>query len=111
MRVRSLALALAGVAFSALAAMAQTAPYDLAILNGTQTGQSLPSNRWTAVTAPTLVAVGGRSEPFFHNSAKSLVKMLPNAEYKSLKGMNHGAVLLSAAALASQATDFFLNQN
>jgi pimeloyl-ACP methyl ester carboxylesterase len=63
------------------------------------------------VTVPTLVAVGGRSEPFFHNSAKSLVKMLPNAEYKSLKGMNHGAVLLSAAALASQETDFFLNQN
>lgn len=97
--------------WSKMAAMAQTAPYDLAILNGTQTGQSLPSNRWTAVTAPTLVAVGGRSEPFFHNGAKSLVKMLPNAEYKSLKGMNHGAVLLSAGTLASQATDFFLNQN
>ena len=97
--------------WSKMAVMAQTAPYDLAILNGTQTGQTLPSNRWTAVTAPTLVAVGGRSEPFFHNGAKSLVKMLPNAEYRSLKGMNHGAVLLSAAALASQATDFFMSQN
>jgi pimeloyl-ACP methyl ester carboxylesterase len=97
--------------WSKMAGMVHTAPYDLAILNGTQRGRPLPPHRWTTLSAPTLVAVGGSSEPFFHNGATSLVKMLPHAEYKSLKGMNHGAVLMSAAALASQATDFFLNQN
>lgn len=97
--------------WSKMAGMAHTAAYDLAILNGTQAGQPLPPNRWTVVTAPTLVAVGGRSEIFFHSGAKALIKILPNSEYKSLDGMNHGAVLLSAKALASQMTDFFLGQN
>lgn len=97
--------------WSKMAAMAHTAPYDLAILSGTQAGAPLPSNRWNSATAPTLVAVGGRSEPFFHNGAKALVGMLPHAEYKLLPGMNHGAVLLSAKALSSEITDFFLNKD
>jgi len=94
--------------WSKMTAMAHTARYDLAILNGTQTGQPLPSNRWDSVSAPTLVAVGGRSEPFFHNGAKALVGMLAHAQYRSLAGMNHGAVLLSAKALGSQVGDFLV---
>jgi pimeloyl-ACP methyl ester carboxylesterase len=93
--------------WSKMAGMAQTAAYDLAILSGTQTGRSLPARRWTSVNAPTMVAVGGKSEPFFHTGAKALVGILSNAEYKSLKGMNHGSVLLSSKALANEMSQYF----
>lgn len=75
--------------------MTHTVRYDLTILEGTQSGKSLPAERWTAVTAPTLVLVGSRSEPFFHHGAQALASMLPNARYGSLKGRDHSAVLHS----------------
>ena len=93
--------------WSRMTAMAQTAPYDLALLNGTQTGQPLPPNRWSSIEAPVLVAVGGRSEAFFHSGAKALVGILPHAEYRSLEGMNHGAVLLSSKALGQEVSEYY----
>lgn len=93
--------------WSKMTAMAQTAPYDLAVLSGTQTGQPLPPKRWSSIQAPVLVAVGGRSEPFFHSGAKALTEILPHAEYRLLKGMNHGAVLLSSKALGQEVSEYF----
>src|SRR5262245_58059255 len=59
--------------WSKMAAVAHTIPYDLAVLAGTQDGGPLPSTRWNATPAPTLVMVGGKSPAFFHTGAKALV--------------------------------------
>jgi pimeloyl-ACP methyl ester carboxylesterase len=88
--------------------MAQTIPYDLAVLDGTQGGHPLPVDRWEDVTIPIEVAVGSRSEPFFHNGAKSLARVLPSARYESVAGLNHGALLLAPAALGKKVEEFLL---
>lgn len=94
--------------WSKMAGMAHTVPYDLTILEGTQAGKSLPANRWGASAAPTLVMVGSRSEPFFHSGAKAVANLLPNAQYRSLEGGNHGSVLLAPKAIAAAVEQFFL---
>lgn len=93
--------------WSKMAGMAQTLPYDLAILEGTQTGKPLPSQRWASNTTPTLVMVGSRSEAFFHSGAKELAGILPHAQYRSLEGGNHGSVLLGPETLAGAVEQFF----
>jgi pimeloyl-ACP methyl ester carboxylesterase len=93
--------------WSKMTGMAQTIPYDLAILEGTQNGKPLPKERWASNTSPTLVMVGSRSELFFHTGAKELVGILPHADYRSLEGGNHGSVLLGPKALASEVERFF----
>lgn len=94
--------------WSKMCAMAHTIPYDLAILDGTQAGQPLPVERWKDTSLPIKVAVGSRSEPFFHSGAKELVRILPSTEYQSLPGLNHGALLLAPAALGRDVQDFLL---
>ncbi|MGJ5820632.1 alpha/beta fold hydrolase [Paludibaculum fermentans] len=93
--------------WSKMTAIAQTIPYDLAILAGTQTGQPLPRDRWSTETAPALIAVGGRSELFFHHGAQALAGLLPKARYLSLEGQDHSAVLLAPKELAAAAGQFF----
>lgn len=95
--------------WSKMCTMAHTIPYDLAILDGTQAGQPLPVERWKSASLPIRVAVGGRSEPFFHSGAKGLVQILPSAQYQSLAGLNHGALLLAPAALGKDIQDFLLH--
>jgi pimeloyl-ACP methyl ester carboxylesterase len=87
--------------------MAHTLPYDLAVLEGTQSGKPLPKRRWESVTAPTLVLVGSRSEAFFHDGGKQLAGILPRAEYRSLEGGNHGSVLLGPKPVAAAVEQFF----
>ncbi len=94
--------------WSSMCGMAQTIPYDLAILKGTQDGQPLPENRWNSVTAPIEVAVGGRSEPFFHNGAKALARMIPGSRYESIAGLHHGALLMAPAVLGRDIQAFFV---
>jgi pimeloyl-ACP methyl ester carboxylesterase len=93
--------------WSKMADMAHTLRYDLTILAGTQTGKPLPPERWAADTAPTLVAVGSRSEAFFHHGAQALAGILPNAQYRSLAGRDHSAVLLAPEAIVAAAEPFF----
>lgn len=92
--------------WSKMTAMAHTLPYDLAILEGTQSGKPLPKERWASNTTPTLVMVGSRSEAFFHSGARQLAGILPHAEYRSLEGGNHGSVLLGPKALAVAVEQF-----
>lgn len=87
--------------------LANTAPYDLMILSGTQSGKPLPSGRWSQVTAPTMVAVGAKSEPFFHAGAKALTRLLPNVTYEPLDGLDHSAVLVTPHELATKSLQFF----
>jgi pimeloyl-ACP methyl ester carboxylesterase len=97
--------------WSKMTGMAHTLPYDLTILEGTQVGKPLPAARWAANAAPTLVVVGGKSEAFFHTGAKALAEMLPDAQYCSLPGRNHGAVLVAPRAVAVAVEQFFLSGN
>jgi len=96
--------------WSKMTGMAHTVPYDLAILDGTQAGKPLPADRWPGIVAPTLVAVGGKSEPFFHSGAKASAHVIPNALYRSLDGLDHGAVLLASKAIATSVERFFLDE-
>jgi pimeloyl-ACP methyl ester carboxylesterase len=97
--------------WSKMTGMAHTIPYDLAVLAGTQTGKPLPATRWASDQAPTLVMVGSKSEAFFHSSAKELVGMLPNAQYRVLEGGSHAAVMLTPKDLAAAVDGFFLNRS
>lgn len=94
--------------WSKMCSMAHTIPYDLAILDGTQAGRHLPAERWKNAAVPIKVSVGGKSEAFFHSGAKGLVEILPSAQYQSLAGLNHGALLLAPAVLGKDVNDFLL---
>jgi pimeloyl-ACP methyl ester carboxylesterase len=89
-----------------MASIAHTIPYDVAILAGTQSGKPLPADRWSAATAPTLVMVGSKSEAFFHSGAKALVELLLNAQYRSLEGRDHGAVMMAPKDIAAAINAF-----
>ena len=96
--------------WSKMAAIAHTIPYDLACLSGTQEGKPLPAKRWVQAKAPTLVMVGGKSEAFFHTGAKALVSLLLHAQYRSLEGRDHSAVLMAPQAIAAAMGEFFLSR-
>ena len=96
--------------WSSMVGMAHTIPYDLAILAGTQTGQPLPTNRWASAQAQTLVLVGSKSETFFHTGAKALAELLPHAQYRSLAGRGHEAVLMAPKDIAAAIHGFFLGR-
>ncbi len=90
--------------WSAMEAMAHTLPYDGAILDGTMTGGPLPADRWTSVTAPTLVMDGDQSPAWARNSVRALTEALPNAEHRTLQGQDHGA---ASDVLAPVLVEFF----
>jgi pimeloyl-ACP methyl ester carboxylesterase len=81
--------------------IAGTAAYDLRILHGTQAGKPLPAGRWAGVTAPVVVAVGGKSEPFFHSGGQAAAKVFREARFVSLDGLDHSAVLMAPEAIAA----------
>jgi pimeloyl-ACP methyl ester carboxylesterase len=84
--------------------VAHTLPYDGMIVKDFLAGKPLPPKRWASFTRPTLVIVGGNSEPFFHNGAQALVDDMPNAQRRILEGQDHA---VSSPALAPVLMDFF----
>lgn len=87
--------------------IAHTIPYELAVLEGTQTGKPLPSDRWTSVRVPTMVMVGSKSERFFHTGAQAIANLLPHAEYRVLEGGDHGAPMMNPKGIAAEVSEFF----
>lgn len=76
-------------AWSKLVAIAHTLRYDLSILgDGFATGDPLPSDRWTTVTAPTVVIEGTKSPNWMRNSQQALAALL-GAEHRTLDGQTH----------------------
>jgi len=71
-------------------AVAHTLPYDGIIMGETMRGNPSTIRKWASVTVPTLVMVGGASPAFFHNGTQALVDILPNAQYRTLAGQDHG---------------------
>jgi pimeloyl-ACP methyl ester carboxylesterase len=91
-------------AWSKLKSVAATLPYDTALTAPFQTGQPLPAERWSAVTVPTLVMDGGKSQLWIRNAMRALAGVLPNAEHHTLDGQTH---MVKPRALAPVLTAFF----
>ena len=89
----------------ALEALAHTLPYDIAVLGDNMAGKPLPTDRWTAATAPTLVMDGGASPAWIRNSARTLAGILPDAQHRTLEGQTHAA---APEVLAPEIERFFL---
>jgi pimeloyl-ACP methyl ester carboxylesterase len=58
------------------------------------------------VTQPVEVVVGEGSEPFFHDGARALVELLPEATYRTLPGQDHSAFWTAPDAVASSVAGF-----
>lgn len=86
-------------------AVAHTIPYDGNIMGDTMSGNPSTLRKWAAVTVPTLVMVGGASHAFFHNGTQTLVDILPNAQYRTLAGQDHGP---ADEVLAPALKEFFI---
>ncbi len=91
-------------AWSKLKAVAPTVIYDAAIVDDYQKGRPLPTDRWTSVTMPTLVAVGGKSPDWMRHAMSGLAQVLPNAEHRTLEGQTH---IVKPDALAPVLVEFF----
>jgi len=91
-------------AWSKLKAVAPTVIYDATIVDDYQKGRPLPSDRWTSVTMPTLVAVGGKSPDWMRNAMRALADVLPNARHSTLGGQTH---IVKPQALAPVLVEFF----
>ncbi len=85
-------------------AVAHTLAYDGMIVKDFLAGNPLPPKRWASFTAPTLVIVGGNSEPFFHDGAQALVDDMPDAQRRRLEGQDHA---VAPATLAPVLVEFF----
>ncbi|MDL4775306.1 MULTISPECIES: alpha/beta fold hydrolase [Thermomonosporaceae] len=92
--------------WSKLKALASTLPYDIAVMGDTQQGDPLDAAHWSAATLPTLVMTGGKSPAGFHNAARALVEVLPDATHRTLPGLNHGAVVMAPKKIAPTLTEF-----
>lgn len=94
-------------AWKKLKAVAHTIPYDASIVVDYEHGEPLPDDRWTAVTMPTLVAVGGKSPAWMKNGMRALSEVLPSAEHRTLEGQTH---IVKPEALAPVLVEFFKGQ-
>ena len=84
--------------------IAHTIAYDGRVVADTMAGKPLPTDRWTAVTMPTLVLAGADTEQFMHDGADALAALLPDARRQTLAGQHHA---VEPAALAPVLTAFF----
>jgi hypothetical protein len=90
--------------WSKLTAVAHTLPYDFAVLGDTGSGRPLPVERWSSVTAPTLVLRGGKSPAWMGTGARALAGLLGDAEHQALDGQTH---MVKAKVVAPVLTAFF----
>jgi pimeloyl-ACP methyl ester carboxylesterase len=67
-------------------AVGYTLTYDAAALGEYST---IPAERASTITAPTLVMDGSNSFPFMHETAIRLAEIIPNAQQRSLEGQTH----------------------
>jgi pimeloyl-ACP methyl ester carboxylesterase len=92
-------------AWSKLKSVAPTLAYDVAALGDTGQGKPLPPDRWSNITIPTLVVVGGKSPKWMKNAMQELAEILPEAEHRTLEGQMH---VVKGKALAPVLAGFFL---
>jgi len=74
----------------AMTALAHTLPYDLRVMGDTVLGGSLPADRWSKVTIPTVVMYRGDSPAWQRNAVRALADVLSDARIGVLEGQTHG---------------------
>jgi pimeloyl-ACP methyl ester carboxylesterase len=89
--------------WSATEAIAHTLAYDGTIVRTDMAGSPPPSERWAAVTIPTLVMDGG-TIPHLSGGAQAMADALPNAQRRTLDGQPHN---VDAGAMAPVLIEFF----
>ncbi|MFB4316118.1 alpha/beta fold hydrolase [Actinomadura sp. 21ATH] len=92
--------------WAAMKGMARTLPYDIAVMGDTQRGRPLDPAEWSSAACPALVLTGGKSPAGFHAAARALAEVLPDAEHRTLPGLNHGAVAMAPKRLAPALSAF-----
>lgn len=75
--------------WNGMKAIAPTIPYDAAFVGEFMQGKPLSADYWAKVKVPVLVADGGASPAWFHNTADGLAKALPHARRQTLAGQTH----------------------
>jgi pimeloyl-ACP methyl ester carboxylesterase len=85
-------------------AVAHTISYDGAVMGDTMSGSPAPLARFASVTMPTLVMDGGASPQYMQHAAQALADVLPNVQYRTLEGQEHGA---APDVLVPVLTEFF----
>jgi pimeloyl-ACP methyl ester carboxylesterase len=73
----------------ALEAVAHTIAYDGRIMGTTMSGAPLPTDRWAAVSVPTLVMFGLGTELWLTSAARALADLLPTASLQGVEGAQH----------------------
>jgi pimeloyl-ACP methyl ester carboxylesterase len=91
-------------AWSKLKCVAHTLPYDITIVQDYQRGKPLPANRWSSVTASTLVIDGGKSPRWMRHGTQALADAIPNARLRTLEGQTH---MVNPKVLAPALAEFF----
>ena len=83
-----------------LKAVAHTLPYDSAIMGN----WSVPEEKISSITIPTLIAGGGKSPATLRNPVELIAKLLPNGTLKVLEGQTHN---VSADVLVPILVEYF----
>ncbi|MFI1185322.1 alpha/beta fold hydrolase [Streptomyces californicus] len=89
-----------------LVGLARTLPYDIAVMGDTQRGRPLDAGEWEGVDVPTRVLTGGKSPAAFQRAAGALAGILPQADHRTLPGLNHGAVVMAPKKVAPEVIGF-----
>jgi hypothetical protein len=82
--------------------VAPTLAYDAAVMGDS----SVPTERATSVTAPTLIVDGGASPQWLREVADALAVALPSAQRRTLEGQTHD---VSPEVLAPTLQEFFVD--
>jgi pimeloyl-ACP methyl ester carboxylesterase len=90
-------------AWPSLEAIAPTLAYDHAAILGEDL--SVPTGRAAQVRVPTLVMNGSASYPFMYETVRTLSKVMPRAQFRTLEGQDHGP---ADDVLAPVLQEFFL---
>lgn len=83
-----------------LKAVAHTLPYDSAIMGN----WSVPEEKISSITVPTLISGGGKSPATLQDPVKLIARLLPNGTLKILEGQTHN---VKAEVLIPEILDFF----
>ncbi|MFJ8547292.1 alpha/beta fold hydrolase [Streptomyces sp. NPDC093586] len=89
-----------------LTKLAPTLPYDIAVMGDTQQGKPLDAAEWKGAGMPTRVLTGGKSPAAFQRAARAVAEILPQADQRTLPGLNHGAVVMAPKKVAPQIVEF-----
>lgn len=86
-------------------AVAHTISYDGEIMGDTMWADPAALQPFATITTPALVMVGSNSPAYQQNAVATLAKILPNAQYRSMAGQDHG---IAPEVLNPALAEFFL---